>query len=193
MQYKIIQPPFTLKFRSMSREEAANYFDWFMQQIPIRIAVLEQAVQSVAGYETWQADYTPKSLERLGQWFYEHVETRERTRGEKEAIYTQAPDWFGRVEIQDWELTNQTFSLAMDIGMYFGFLLEKELPGLKWIMVKKPKNDANFQQPALVGTGKLILNPVWILVTYAYGIVSGTDGPEKLRELYDIWADLLIK
>jgi hypothetical protein len=193
MEYKIIQPPFTLEFRIMSREVAKDYFDWFKEQIPVRIRILEQAVQSTAGYEDWEADDMPESLEKLGQWFYEHVETRKRTKGEKDAIYSKAPKWFRSVEIQDWELTNRTLSLTMDIGMYLGRVFEKNLPGLKWVMVKKPKNDANYQQPVLVGTGKRELNPVWILVVCAYSLADNTRGPERLRELYDIWANLLVK
>ena len=191
MEYDVIQPPFTLEFRTMSTEEATNYFNWFMGQIPIRIKVLEQAVQSTAGYEDWQADYTPASLEKLGQWFCEHVETRKRTEDEKEAIYSKAPEWFRSVEIEDWELTNRTFSLAIDIGMYLSCVLEKNVPGLKWELVRKPKNDVDFQQPVLVGTGKLVFNPVRMLVIYAYSLADNTRGPEGLKELFDTWQSRL--
>lgn len=194
MEYEIIQPPSTLKFRAMSREEANNYYGWFMEQIPIRIRVLERAVQSTAGYEGWIADYTPGSLGRLGQWFYEHVETRKRTKKEEEAIYNKAPKWFGNVKIEDWELTNQTFSLSMDIGMYLSQVFERNSPGLmKWTMVERPKNDINYQQPVLVGTSKRAFNPVHMLVVCAYSLADDTRGPEELMELYSIWANLLVK
>lgn len=193
MKYEIIQPPFTLEFRAMSREAAKDYFDWFIEQIPIRIRILEQAVQSTDGYEDWQADYAPESLERLGQWFYEHVETRERTKEEKETIYSRAPEWFRHVEISDWELANQTFSLAMDIGMYVSRVFEKNLPGLKWMMIKQSKRHVDFQQPVIVGSGKRELNPVRVIVVYAYSLAKGKRGPEGLKELYDIWTSLLVE
>jgi len=141
----------------------------------------------------WQADYTPKSLEKLGQWFYEHVETRKRTEKEKETIYGKAPKWFKSVKIKDWELTNQTFSLAIDIGMYLNRALEKNVPGLKWELVRKPKSDVDFQQPVLVGTGNLVFNPTQILVTYAYGVARGSKEPERLKELCAIWVNMLVK
>lgn len=193
MKYEIIQPPFTLKFRFMSRVEANNYFNWFMDQIPIRISILERAVQSTLGYEDWRADYTPESLRKLGQWFYEHIETRKRTEEEKVDIYGKAPDWFRNVEMEDWELTNRTFSLAMDIGMYLSQVFVKNIPDLKWVLVEKPKNDSNYQQPVLKGTEKLVLNPVSIMVTLAYGFARNNKSPGRLRELYDIWAHLLVK
>lgn len=192
MEYENIQPPFTLRFQSMSREKAEAYFTWFMEQIPVRVSALEQAVQSTVEYEDWQADCTPESLEKLGQWLCEQVETRERKKAEKEAIYGRAPTWFRNVEIEDWELTNRTLSLALDTGMYFGRVSEENLSGLKWVMVKRPKNDADFQQPVLVGTGRLRLNPVRILVTYVYGIARCSKGPGRLRELYNTWANLLV-
>ncbi|MCP4527458.1 MAG: hypothetical protein GY833_16315 [Aestuariibacter sp.] len=193
MQYKIIQPPFTIEFHTMNRDEANSYFNWFMEQISDRIQILEQAIQSIAGYENWQATYTPQSLERLGQWFCEQVETRKRTKREKKEIYNESPTWFKNIEIEGWELTDRTFSLAMDIGMYFGRTFEKNFSKLTWVMVTKPKNDANFQQPVLSGTGKLVLNPIWILVTYAYGIARHSKGPQRLRELYNTWMNLLVE
>lgn len=193
MKYEIIQPPFTLKFRVMSKVEANNYFNWFLDQIPVRINVLEQAVQFTPGYEDWRADYTSESLGKLGKWFYERVETRQRTEGEKVDIYGKAPDWFRNVEVQDWELTNRSFSLAMDIGMYLSQVLVKNLPDLQWMLVEKPKNDMDFQQPVLKGTGRLVFNPVSTMVTLAYGFARNNKSPDRLREIYDIWANLLVK
>lgn len=194
MIYSIIQPPFlTLKFRTMSRAEANRHFIWFLEQIPIRISILEHAVKSIASYESWKADYTPESLEDLGQWFYENIETRSRSEAEKEEIYNNAPEWFRKVEVQDWQLSNRTFSLVMDIGMYLSQVFEKNLSGLKWVMVEKPKNDAYYQQPVLKGTGQLVFNPVEIMLTLAYGFARKNRLPEELREVYDIWSEILKK
>ncbi len=38
MTYELIQPPFTLKFRDMSRNELDDYLQWFLGVIPERIA-----------------------------------------------------------------------------------------------------------------------------------------------------------
>ncbi len=193
MEYEVIQPPFTLKFRIMSKVEANRYFNWFMTQIPIRVAVLEQAVQSATSFESWRADYTLESLEKLGLWFYKNLETRKRSSEEKEEIYSKAPDWFRNVDVEDWELTNRSFSLAIDIGMYLSQVFAKNIPDLKWVLVKKPKNDINYHQPVLKGTGKLAFNPVQVMVTLAYGFARRNKSPERLKEIYDIWANLLMQ
>ncbi len=192
MKYSIIQPPFTLDFRNMDKVEAKNYFNWFMDQMPIRIHELEFAVQSVASYENWRADFTLESLEKLGQFFYEHIEIRRRTEKEVEAIYIRAPDWFRNVDVEDWELTNRSFSLAIDIGMYLSQVFERNLVGLEWILVKKPKSDISYQQPVLKGTGKLVFNPVHITTILAYGFAKQNKSPERLRGIYDNWANLLM-
>jgi hypothetical protein len=190
MKYEIIRPPFILEFRTMSQREASEYYGWFIEQIPIRIRILEQVVQSVPSYQSWQADGTPESLDKLGHWFSQQVRTRKKTEKEKEEIYRKAPSWFRNVETGDWELTDQTLSLAIDIGMYFGYIIKKNVPGLEWILIKKPRNDADFQQPVLAGKSKLVLNPVRIVVTYAYSLADISQGPGRLRELYNTWVGI---
>lgn len=186
MEYAVIQPPFTLDFRNMSSKEAREYFKWFAKQTPKRIAIVERAVRSTPGYETWHADFTRDSLRILGTWFYSHIETRPRTPEEKEEIYRNAPGWFRVVEIGDWELTNRTFSLAMDIGMYVSQVFLKEFPSLKMEMITEPTVD--YQQPALIGfEGNIYFNPVRMLVTHASGLADNTWGPTGLVELYEIW------
>jgi hypothetical protein len=193
MEYQIIQPQVRLDFQVMTRKEANDYFRWFMEQIPTRMEILTRAVRSTRGYENWQTDFTVNSLDKLGQWFCEQVETRDRTTQEKEDIYSKAPAWFRNVNVESWELSNQTFSLAVDIGMYLGSMIEKNHEGIKWIMVTRPKNDVDYQQPVLVGKSNLVLNPVRIVIVYAYSIPDKTRGPEGLREIYQIWTHVLTK
>jgi hypothetical protein len=70
-------------------------------------------VRETPGFESWQPDCTPASLDALGQWFAEQVETRSRTQGERQAINDRL---VFQMDIPAEELTNRTFSLAMDIG-----------------------------------------------------------------------------
>ena len=84
MEYEIIQPPFKLDFRTMKRSEAVAYFNWFTEQIPVRISILTDFVQASPGYEAWQADLTPGSLSILGRWFYHNVKIRPRIDSERD-------------------------------------------------------------------------------------------------------------
>jgi hypothetical protein len=81
MPYATIQPPFTLKLREMPKKELRRYYQWFMDVLPERINELAAAVRETPGFESWQPDFTPASLDALGQWFACQVETRSRTQG----------------------------------------------------------------------------------------------------------------
>ena len=70
----------------MSKKELKDYHQWFMDTLPKGINELADAVRRTPGFETWQPDCTPSSLDILGEWFAAHVEKRERTDEEIEQI-----------------------------------------------------------------------------------------------------------
>jgi len=108
MTYKVIQPPFTLKFREMSRKELTDYFQWLLGILPDRINELANAVRLAPGFETWRPDKTPASLDALGHWLADHVETRQRSEEElrelNEKINGGSPY---PIDISGEELTNK--------------------------------------------------------------------------------------
>jgi hypothetical protein len=189
--YKIIEPPFTLKFDEMSKQELKDYNAWFLNQIPERIAILEKAVRSTVGFADWRVDYSPESLDKLGAWFFERAEKRKRTKEEMESIYENIPDRLKDIEIDDWELTNRTFSIAIDIGMYLSQVFLKNIPGLKWQhKTSGSKRWVDYGQPVLSGFGVQVFNPTGMMVTLAYGLVRKSKGNCRLRELYEIWKNI---
>ena len=188
MTYATIQPPFTLKFREMSKKELKDYFAWFQNTLPQRLDVLTDAVKQTPGFETWQADSTPESLELLGNWFAMQVETRPRTDDEIQEIKDRSTY---PIEIPEDELTNRTFSLAIDVGMYLSQVFLKNYPALQWDQPFGSKKFVDYGQPVLVGFGAAPFNPVGMLVTRAYGVASKSGTGKSLRELYDIWAKMI--
>lgn len=190
MKYQIIQPPFTLKFREMSKEELKEYYQWFMAVMPNRIAQLGKIINATHKYEEWRADYTKESLCDLGNWFKEEVKTRERTVEELEKIEASL---IFPIEINKEELTNKTFSLVIDIGMYFGQVMLHTVPETQWIhILKGSSKHIDYGQPVVRGIGKLAFNPVQIMLTAAYGIASKTPGKGNLLEIYNIWRNILL-
>lgn len=191
-RYQLIQPPFPLKFKEMSKSHANEYFLWFQEQIPVRIIELSDFVKSFPEYASWEPNQDSLSFNSLGKWFFGQVKVRKRSRAEIDNIYAGAVNWFrSNFEIPDWDLSDVTFSLSIDIGMYLGRTLEQNIQNSTWRLGSKPKSSINYQQPVLVGSGKVEFNPVHIVTTLAYGIANQTKGPERLRELYDIWYSLL--
>lgn len=186
MPYEIIQPPFTLKFDEMSKKELKDYFKWFQDVLPERINVLTQSVKETSGFETWRPDQSVTSLERLGEWFATQVQVRLRTEEERQEIASRSRF---PIDIPNEELTNRTFSLAMDIGMYLSQVFLKNHPSLQWEQPFGSKKFVDYGQPVLVGfEGNVPLNPVRIMVTLAYALADQTRTGNRLRELYDYWS-----
>ena len=186
--YSTIQPPFTLNFSEMSKAELRNYFKWFQDITPERIAQLAFVVQSSPGFENWQSDFSPDSLNALGDWFAGQIETRPRTKEEIDDFNAKAPF---PIEISDSELTNRTFSLAMDIAMYLGQVFLKNHPSLKWDQPLGGKRNIDYGQPVLAGfwDGKVPFNPVGMVVTFAYGLKRQSRTGGGLREIYERWSN----
>jgi hypothetical protein len=185
MAYSIIQPPFTVNLRDMSKKELKEYFDWFMRTIPERVAVLAKAVQQTPGFENWQPDCTPVSLDVLGNWYAASVETRKRSPEELEKIKSKLAF---PMDVPDYELTGKTLSLAMDVGMYLSQVFLKNHPSLGWEQDLSTKKSVHYGQPVLTSFEFGPFGPVHMMVTMAHGFAGGKKTGKTLRDIYDIWS-----
>jgi hypothetical protein len=192
MNYNIIQPPFTLNFREMSKKELKDYYQWFHEVMPLRIEELTRAVTQSLGFEGWQPNYAPDSLNLLGEWFALNVTTRKRSTDELQKIKDSLTF---PIEISDDELTNQTYSLAMDIGMYIAQVFLRNDSSLKWAHQFGGKRGADYGQPVVVNfssAGTHAFNPVYMMITLAFGLKRKTKTGNRLREIYEIWSKIKI-
>ena len=188
MSYQPIQPPFILKFREMSKKELKEYFDWFLEVLPQRLDGLADAVKQLPEFASWQSDFSPASLDYLGEWFASQVETRPRTSDEIEEIESRS---LYPIEVPSTDLTNRTFSLAMDVGMYLSQVFLKNHPSLRWEQTFGSKKFVDYGQPVLTGFGAVPFNPIRMLVTFAYGVASKKESGKGLHELYLIWSKFI--
>ena len=171
----------------MSVDELNGYHKWFLEIMPSRLLKLEEAVNSSVTFEAWKADFSVSSIENLGFWLSRQVETRPRTSQEIDQIKGRTAFNF---DVSGEELTNRTFSLAMDAGMYLGETLRHHYPHLEWRQPLNDKKFADFGQMVLFGFGKATLNPVRIAVTFCYGVVSGKQAGNRFAEVYGYWSGL---
>jgi len=185
MTYQLISPPCSLNFVGLSKQDIKKFNEWFIAELPTRIAILESCVKASAGYESWVANFDSTSLVTLGDWFASQVETRDRTASELREM--EAGLRFP-IDISTNELTDEVVSKAMDVGMYFGEVLLKNHPALRWDFKTESKKFADYGQPVIVGVGAAILNPVRIALTMAYGVVAGTQSGSRLSQVYQFWS-----
>ncbi len=179
--YEPIDPPFTLRFWEMSKKELKDYDRWFHDVMPERINELANAVKSSPGFEGWKPDYTPTSLNALGGWFATQVDTRPRAQDEIGEMAAKSV-----VSKSDWDLTNRTISLAMDIAMYLSQVLLRNHPSLRWDQQFGSKKYVDYGQPVLAGfPDDIPMNPVRVITSLAYGLAKKTSTAKRLREIYD--------
>ena len=177
--YKILQPPFTLKFWEMSKTELKQYNGWFIGIIPERVRELSRALVQSSTEEDCRLDLTVKSLDCLGAWFATQVEVRRRSPEEVTSSDSSLNE--------AWQLTNRTFSLAMDVGMYLSQVFLHQHPALRWDQPFGNKKFIDYGQPVLVPfEGNVPLNPIRLVVTLAYAIAKKTKTGKGLRDLYEI-------
>lgn len=171
--------------REWKPREARKYFDWFLGVIPERCVQLKEIARDIAD----QLDYSPESLKALGKWFCSVVTTQKKTAEEIErelAGMSERARKLGMGIHQDWTLTGESFSIAMDVGTYLGEVFRKQFPGLRWSLLTRPKSHVSYNQPVLEG-GKMKIDPIDLVVIMAWGIADGSKGPDRLFELYNIW------
>lgn len=185
MSYHIIQPPFTLRFTEMTRGELKEYFAWFQSVLQTRIDELATYVQEDPASKDWKPAYSPTSLEALGDWLARHVSTRKRTQEEKDEIEARLSHF---IAIPNHDLTNESYSLGFDVGIYFGLTLLKNHPTLQWDQNLKNKKFADYGQPIIVGFGAVPLNPVRIGLNFAYGFSSKKISSRRIHEVYEAWS-----
>jgi hypothetical protein len=185
--YAVINPPFSLEFREMPRKELREFFRWYMDQIPRRIDELTRVVKGSPGFDGWEPDLTPDSLDSLGVWFASHVETRERTPEEMRKIRESLTF---PIKIGNWELTNRTFSLAIDIGMYFSQVLIKAKPSFQWQQPLGGKRFVYYGWPVLKGETRSVLSPTHMGITVAYSMAEKEDKGDGLRRYFNTWLNM---
>jgi len=149
--YTLFTLPHGFDFENLTRKQATENLRAFVDRIPERMQQLEQVV----GMEVpeWKADLSDASLPPLGEWYARHVEERPVT--EKELAEYRAKmgsQWQLLADVK-MELTKESYSYGIDIGIYVGECIRFRCPNAEWIVGPGPKSYVNYNMPALTGFG----------------------------------------
>lgn len=72
MNYEFMGSPFEFdKFEDLSRKEAREYFEWYVNQIDSRMEILKAAV--LEEYPNALFDYSPQSLISVWKWYEKRI------------------------------------------------------------------------------------------------------------------------
>lgn len=174
--------------KDLSKEPVGKlrlYKQWFHAVMPQRIQILEDEVRRSASTSEWRADCTPQSLDTLGPWFAEQVETRPRR--DEERVWLEKAGT--RILVSGPTcLTDRTESIAFDVGMYFGATLKKAIPHATWTQNLRAKRYVDYGAPELTGfKSKMTVNPLRLVQVVAYKNMGTVKHPDRLREVFDNW------
>jgi hypothetical protein len=184
--------PFASDYASWSREQAREYFDWFLQELEPRAETLRAVIAHVG--DACPLDFGPTSLDCAGDFLKQHVRTRllrpEERVAEREELAGQIPP--GAVDVVlglagGWALDDATRFLCLDIGMYFGEVMRRAHRSLEWTLWTRRTIELN--RPVLTGFSRgEPLDPVGLMEGVAIGMARGKHGPSRVAELFAVWS-----
>lgn len=164
------------------KSKLLDYIKWFHGSFLDNLDVLIELVKSSQGYGDWNANFSADSLDELGCWFQDHINTRDRTIKEMNDL-----EGIAAFPLPTWELTNETNTYIFLVAVYFSKVVFENRRNLKWGSRLKNKRDFDYGQPLIEGFGSQAMNPMHIVRTLAYGIANKNKTGEDLRRLYDYW------
>lgn len=184
-----MQPPFEfVPFTEMTPKQAQEHFDWFINEIPSRIEMLIGAIKDT-GTNSNEIDFTVESLKPLWVWFKERITTVPRSSEEIDRIKNSVPEWI-RDDVQDWDLSKETLTLAIDIAIYLSEVFIRNNPSLHWGLLKKPKSDISFNRPVVFGFRNSELEPTRVIVNLCSSYVEGKPNKDLLS-LFEVWSKFI--
>jgi hypothetical protein len=188
--YHLVNPPFERSFKEMSGKELRAYFDWVLASVPERMKELKAEVHRTPGYESWEADSSPISLDTLGRWFSSQVEVRPLTDEETAQNRSTVPEKMSFLldELPARALNYRTLSLVFDVGLYLSQVILKTCDGVSWQQVRSGKTYHDYGQPVLVGLSLGRCSPLLLVDVLAEKIADGEEAGNGLRKIYDIWS-----
>ncbi|MFS0724200.1 hypothetical protein [Paenibacillus sp. 1P07SE] len=117
--YPIMKPPFeVIDFSERNKDQAYEYFHWFINEIPNRLVILIDAIEVNSINKKEFFDFKPESLSPLWIWLKERLNTVPKSIEEMNTLRVTLPDWIVK-EVVDWKIDTPFLSMAIDVSLYF--------------------------------------------------------------------------
>jgi len=188
----MITPPFKFdSFETLTKKEAQTLFDWYISCIPERVALLEECFNDV-----WRCcvkfDYNLSSLDPLWECYEKHIEIERKSEKQIRAENKGFPEHVINELLKDnRDLSKGTYIIALDIAMYYGETLARNLPGIHWGFFDKPKSALSVNKAVLLGfENKQYLDPTIIVLNCTRRSMDNLN-PKELSQVTDVWRKYL--
>ncbi|WP_137212701.1 hypothetical protein [Pseudomonas sp. CFBP13509] len=188
MEFTTAYTPVADFFSSMNSKELNSFYELFMLNKPYCLDELIQAVWHTPGYESWNADFSPESLDGVAEWLASRIYKEQLSSTVNE---TGNDSIAGTADLNTPVLSEEAMSLAVLVGMYYGEVAVRNNPELSWSQLKGNKKQADYGQPVISASGSLPTNPVRVAHAFACAIADGSKTLGRLRETYNYWMQLI--
>lgn len=193
LTYDILIPKLGKSIFQLTEEEAAAYFEWYMEQVPQRVAYVSQVCAKELHISVDRMDCSPESLLLIWKWFRKRAKTEPVILSEEEKNHPAYANGMFRNKRQ---LTLETEYIIRDIGMYLGETFRKNYPQIYWTYYTKPKRSFFVNHPLLKGfvdtspgaPREMEFEPIHMAGVQACKILSKKSRETDLFDLYTIWA-----
>lgn len=191
--YDVLLPPIAKSFDKFTKQEAQDYFEWFVSKIGERTDYLRINTGL-------RLDYSSESLVSLWAWFLRNAEIEVTPKEQLEFLRKQLEesknpltDVILREHAKQFSL--KTECMIRDIGMYWGEIFVKNYPTVYWSYYTKPRNDLFVNRPVLLGFPNEIFpekrgmpfEPVHMVHVRACRLLDGDAAKRDLLDIHDIW------
>ncbi|WP_145331966.1 hypothetical protein [Paenibacillus xylanexedens] len=192
MYNKMIAPFEIEPFEIMTKLEARTYLAWFTSEIPKRIEVLKAFYHETTGSSPDDLDLSERSLGILCKWFIPRITMVPKTAAELEEEISMTPEWLRDEVLKNSEkFSEESSSIIIDIGLYFGTVFINLFSSLDWGVVHTPKNYVYVNRPVIKGFGKVEMNPIAIVYNASLAYVRKRGDERQLNDLFNVWKEYL--
>lgn len=211
MNYEFMGSPFEFdKFEDLSKKEAREYFEWYVNQIDSRMEILKTAVLEDDPDALF--DYSPQSLIYVWQWYEKRIAFVPKSEEDISCQTDSMQAWLvsqhmragrkyedidqekvrakARTMVRDTEISKETLGYSKDIAIYFSEVMRRNHEDvLRWSFIANSKKHISFNKPVLIGfKGNVSLDSLLILEAITQNS-NNAKNDNALFEAYNNWLD----
>lgn len=188
MKYLLMDPPFEIvDFADMNKKEANQHFEWYIDQIPVRIKMLKDAYESTGGGNSIGLDFSKSSLIKLWSWYLTNVEIVQKSNKDLELEYRNSNE-MTKYSIRPNKISRGWIAVAIDISIYFSECMINMHDNLKWGIISNPKSLMHVNKPVVVGfKNNMAMDSSNLLFIQTRKILRGIRNENALLNLFENW------
>ena len=179
--------PFGFDFDNQDLRQLRAHEKWFFENKELRLTELQNAYHAFCGE---YLDYTPESLKGLGVFFLNAIVPEKRTAEEYAELRAMYPP---EIPIDDYRPTNQSKSLMVDVGIYFGEVMIRNHKNMEWkqYITKNKRDIERGYMVIVINSNKYMswLNPIWVVNVMGSKVLDKTFPVNGIFNLYNIYCE----